>query len=99
MPPRPLASAVVLGALLGAPGHGWCAGHAALDAAFLASFGQPRIRPPTRPGSLFSLRYDGWVMAPGTASPKAPLHLLTSYEPHGASLAMHPVVPVPTCGR
>jgi hypothetical protein len=58
-----------------------------------------RIAPPSRNGSLFSIRYDGWTSPPGTLSPKTPLHLLTSYVPDGLKLVMQPVVPVPTCGR
>ncbi len=57
-----------------------------------------RIVPPSRNGSLFSIRYDGWTSPPGTLSPKTPLHLHTSFVPDGTNLVMQPVVPVPTCG-
>ena len=60
---------------------------------------QARVGPPRRPGTLFSISYDGWTAAPKTLSPKRPLHLVTSYAPRGSELAMQPVVPVPECGR
>ncbi len=57
------------------------------------------VEPPRANGTLFSVRYDGWTAAPGTLSPKTPMHLFTSYVAEGSKLVMKPAVPVPTCGR
>jgi hypothetical protein len=56
---------------------------------------QGLIKPPQRPGDVFSVKYEGWTVAPGKNGPRTPFRAQTGYSRSKAGLSARPPVTLP----